>query len=314
MFCTKIIFMRTSLIFILFLLIYQQPIIAQDSLNFNKSEIIYGRKDGMALTMFMLSPKEHANGKAIISVVSGNWMSSYNYANTFVNSAKIYINRGYTVFTVMHASQPRYAIPNEIADIKRAVRFIRYNSNNYHIDGNHLGITGASSGGHLSLMVGLFDDKIDSASKDPIDHVSARVQAVAVFYPPTDFLNWGQQEINLSSFQAALALSGVAGAFDFKVWNDTLKLYQTANPELKLEMVKQISPIYFVTSDDPPVLIIHGDADKTVPLQQSETIIQKLKEAHVPNNFIIKNGGGHGWGKREVEEKNFVDWFDKYLK
>ena len=306
--------MRTALIYIIFLLIFQQPITAQDSLHFNKTEIIYGRKDGMALTMFMLSPKEHANGKAIISVVSGNWTSGYTYANTFVNNAKIYIDKGYTVFTVIHGSQPRYAIPNEIADIKRAVRFIRYNSNNYHIDGDHLGITGSSSGGHLALMVGLSDDTIDSSSKDPIDHVSARVQAVAVFYPPTDFLNWGQQKMNLSNYQAALALAGVAGAFDFKVWNDTVKLYQSVNPEKRLEIAKQISPIYSVTPDDPPVFIIHGDADRTVPLQQSETIIQKLKEANVPNNFIIKNGGGHGWKNREVEERNFVDWFDKYLK
>jgi acetyl esterase/lipase len=306
--------MKLISFFILLLSCFCEILCAQDSLSFTKTEIIYGRKDGMALTMFMLAPKEHANGKAIISVVSGNWTSNYNYANSFVASAKIYIDRGYTVFTVIHGSQPRYAIPNEITDIKRAVRFIRYNANSYHIDGNHLGITGASSGGHLSLMVGLSDDKIDSASKDPIDRVSARVQAIAVFFPPTDFLNWGRQQMNLSNYQAALAVAGVAGAFDFKVWNDTVKLYQTVNSEMRLEIAKQVSPIYFVTPDDPPVLIIHGDVDKTVPIQQSETIIKKLKEANVPSEFIIKSGGAHGWKNRDVEEKNFVDWFDKYLK
>ena len=306
--------MKLIAFFILLLSCFCESLSAQDSLNFTKTEIIYGRKDGMALTMIMLVPKNNTNGKGIINVVSGNWVSSYNNAVSFATRSKIYIDRGYTVFVVMHGSQPRYTIPNEITDIKRAVRFIRYNSGNYHIDGNHLGITGTSSGGHLSLMVGLSDDKIDSASKDPVDHLSSRVQAVAVFFPPTDFLNWGQQQMNLSNFQAALAAAGVAGAFDFKVWNDTVKLYQTVNPEMRLEIAKQISPIYFVTPDDPPVLIIHGDADKTVPLQQSETIIKKLKEANVPNEFIIKNGGGHGWKNREVEEKNFVAWFDKYLK
>ena len=305
--------MKYVLIFILSL-IYQQSITAQDSLNLNKTEIIYGRKDGMALTMFMLAPKEHANGKAIISVVSGNWISSYTNANRFMNTAKIYIDRGYTVFTVIHGSQPRYAIPDDIADLKRAVRFIRYNSNNYHIDGNHIGITGESSGGHLSLMVGLSDEKIDTTSKDPINHVSSRVQAVAVFFPPTDFLNWGQQNINVLNFQAALASAGLSAAFDFKEWNDTAKIYQSVNSDKRLEIVKQISPIYYVTPDDPPVLMVHGDADKTVPFQQSESIIKKLKDANVPNRFIIKNGGGHGWKNKEVEEKNFVDWFDKYLR
>ncbi|MDQ6756801.1 MAG: alpha/beta hydrolase, partial [Bacteroidota bacterium] len=287
--------MKIFLWFLFLSLSYGSAVKAQDTLHFTKAEIIYGRKDGMALTMLHLAPKENANGKAIISVVSGNWVSSYAFSASFANRAKIYIDKGYTVFVVIHGSQPRYAIPDEINDLKRAVRFIRYNAKEYHIDGAHLGITGASSGGHLSLMVGLSDDKIDSASKDPINKVSSRVQAVAVFYPPTDFLNWGQDKLNLSQLQAALSLAGVAGAFDFKEWNDTIKLYQSVNAERKLEIAKQVSPIYSVSSDDPPILIIHGDADKTVPLQQSESIIKKLKDANVPNQFIIKKDGGHGW-------------------
>jgi acetyl esterase/lipase len=306
--------MKLIVCFILLLYGFCQQVTAQDSLRYTKNEIIYGRKGGMALTMFMLTPKEHTNGKAIISVVSGNWVSSYTYATSFVAKSNIYLDRGYTVFIVMHGSQPRYSIPNEVADLKRAVKFIRYNSNIYHIDANHLGITGSSSGGHLSLMVGLSDDKMDTVSKDPIDRVSARVQAVAVFYPPTDFLNWGQQKMNISNFLPALATARVAAAFDFKEWNDTVRLYQSVNAEKRLELSKEISPINAVSPDDPSVLIIHGDADKTVPLQQSETIIKKLKEANVPNELIIKSGGGHGWQNREVEEKKFVDWFDRYLK
>jgi dipeptidyl aminopeptidase/acylaminoacyl peptidase len=306
--------MKSFLFLQLLLSCYNEQLTAQDSSNYTKTEIIYGRKDGMALTMLMLVPKEQPNGKAIISVVSGNWNSSYTYALSFVNNSKIYLDRGYVVFTVIHGSQARYSIPNEIADLKRAVRFIRYNSNNYHIDGSHIGITGSSSGGHLSLMVGLSDDKIDTSSKDPVDKISSRVQAVAVFYPPTDFLNWGQENRDLSKLQPALVLAGVAGAFDFKEWSDTVRLYQSVNAARKLEIAKQISPVYHVTPDDPPVLIIHGTADRTVPLQQSETIIKKLNDAKVANSFIVKKDGGHGWKDRVVEEKNFVDWFDKYLK
>ncbi len=164
-------------------------------------------------------------------------------------------------------------------------------------------------------MVGLSDDKIDSASKDPINRVSSRVQAVAVFFPPTDFLNWGQPNANLTEAKAALTFAGVISAFDFKEWNDTTKTYKViTDPAKKLQITKQISPVYSVTPDDPPVLIVHGDADKTVPVQQSEMIIQKLKEANIPNQLIIKKGGGHGWKNAEMEEQNFVEWFDKYLK
>ncbi len=307
--------MKIIACFIFLLAAISDCIYAQDSLSFTQSEIIYGRKDGMALTMVMLAPKNNSNGKGIISVISGNWRSTYDRIPSTIIRVQQYLKRGYTVFAVMHASQPRYTIPDEISDLKRAVRFIRYNSNNYRIDGNHLGITGSSSGGHLSLMVGLSDDKIDTASKDPVDRVSSRVQAIAVFFPPTDFLNWGQQNANLSKAKAGLTLAGVISAFDFKEWNDTTKTYKVITDTLKIwQIVKQTSPIYAVSADDPPTLIIHGDVDRTVPLQQSEILIKKLKEANVKNGFVIKKGGGHGWKNQEVEEKIFVDWFDKYLK
>ncbi len=127
-------------------------------------------------------------------------------------------------------------------------------------------------------------------------------------------MNWGQQKTNITAAKARLASAGVASAFDYKEWNDSTKTYTVVTePEKFAQIVKQTSPLYSVTSDDPPVLIIHGDADRTVPLQQSETIIKKLKEANISNQLIIKKGGGHGWKNIEIEEQNFVDWFDKYL-
>lgn len=288
---------------------------AQDSLKYTKTELIYGRKDGMALTMLMHAPKQQANGKAIIYVLSGNWVSSERMLDAFPKASALYIDAGYTVFGVMVGCQPRYAIPDEIIDLKRAVRFVRYNAKQYGIDPDHIGITGSSSGGHLSLMIATADDVADAKSFDPVDKVSARVQAAAVFYPPTDFLNYGKPNSFSQVSQAGLALMGVAGAFDFKVWNDTTRTYvSVTSMEKKAQIAKEISPINFVTPDDPPVFIIYSNKDIVVPTQQSESIIAKFREAGVPCEFMIKEGGGHGWRNREVEEKNFVTWFDKYLK
>ncbi|HEX2682450.1 MAG TPA: prolyl oligopeptidase family serine peptidase, partial [Ferruginibacter sp.] len=86
------------------------------------------------------------------------------------------------------------------------------------------------------------------------------------------------------------------------------------DPQKRWDIAKEISPINQVSADDPPVIIIHGDKDMLVPKQQSESIIEKFKQAKVPNKLMIKEGGSHGWRNREVEEKNFVDWFDLYLK
>ncbi len=269
----------------------------------------------MALTMTELAPKKNANGKAIIYVLSGNWVSSERMLEAFPERSGLYIDAGYTLFGVMVGCQPRYAIPDEIEDLKRAVRFVRYNAAAYKIDPDHIGITGSSSGGHLSLMIATADNVPVPKSFDPVDKVSSRVQAAAVFYPPTDFLNYGKANSFSQVSQAGLALMGVAGAFDFKVWNDTTRTYvPVTSMEQKMKIAKEISPINQVSADDPPTFIIHGNKDMVVPLQQSESILAKFKEAKVPCQFILKEGGGHGWRNREVEEKNFIDWFDKYLK
>lgn len=309
----KTYFMRFN--FLLILILVSLTASATDSLSFTQTEIIYGRKDGMALTMMMLKPKQKANGKAIISVLNGNWVSAPRMMEMFLVRSNLYLESGYTLYGVMVGSQPQYAIPDQIIDLKRAVRFIRYNAKEYSIDADKIGITGSSSGGHLSLMIATADETVNARSTDPVDKVSSRVQAVAVFYPPTDFINYGRTNTTETINQAGLVLTKVAAAFDFKVWNDTTATFVSITDiKKRLAIAKEISPINSVSSDDPPVILIHGDKDVLVPKQQSESIFEKFKEAKVICSLIIKEGGSHGWRNREVEEKNFVDWFDKYLK
>ena len=77
--------------------------------------------------------------------------------------------------------------------MNRSVRFIRFHAKDYSIDPDRIGITGGSAGGHLSLMQGTAGDDGDPKAQDPVDRVSSRVQCVACFFPPTDFLNWGEK-------------------------------------------------------------------------------------------------------------------------
>ncbi|HQW85397.1 MAG TPA: alpha/beta hydrolase, partial [Ferruginibacter sp.] len=199
--------MRFKLLTIILLISYSS--FAIDSAYSIKKEIIYGRKDGMALTMLMLKPIAKSNGKAIISVLNGNWISSPRMMDAFLTKSNIYLDAGYTLFGVMLSSQPQYTIPDEIKDLKRAVRFVRYNAKAYGIDADHIGITGSSAGGHLSLMIATSDDDKNLKSNDPVDKVSARVQAVAVFYPPTDFINYGGPNTSGKINQAGLVFAKV---------------------------------------------------------------------------------------------------------
>ena len=283
---------------------------AGDASDFTHTkDVIYGRKHGMVLTMDVFAPKKDKNGAAVVWVVSGGWFSSHAAINPKFPSE--FLKRGYTVFAVVHGSQPKFTIPEILEDMHRSVRFIRTNAKKYGIDGERIGITGGSAGGHLSLMQGTAGVKGDPKSKDPVDQASSRVQAVACFFPPTDFLNYGKEG------EDALGrgvLAAFKAPFDFRDFDKETKAFVMIRDEQKRRDIgKLISPVYHATADDPPTLIIHGDADKLVPIQQAELMVGALKKAGVPAELVVRPGAAHGWKDLHNDLAIFADWFDKHL-
>lgn len=273
-------------------------------------DVIYGRKYGLAMTMDVFAPKdkEKANGRGIIWCVSGGWFSAKPGG---IGPGLEFVNRGYTVFAVTHGSQPKFTIPEVLEDMHRAVRFIKANAKKYNVDPDKLGITGASAGGHLSLMQGCAPKEGKPKADDPVERQSSKVAAVACYFPPTDFLNYGK-EGNVAL--GGGTLKGFRPPFDF--WErdkDTNKLVVIADEERRKQIGKQISPAYHVSKDSAPALISHGDADTLVPIQQAEVIIAKLNENKVPCELVVRKGAGHGGGAFSKDGKLFADWFDKYL-
>ncbi len=180
------------------------------------------------------------------------------------------------------------------------------------IDPDRIGITGGSAGGHLSLMQGTAGDLGDKTAKDPIDQTSSRVQAVACFFPPTDFLNYGKPGENAIGRGV---LEGFKPPFDFHEQDPKTKNFVRITDENKIvEIGRQISPVYHASSDDPPTLIIHGDADLLVPIQQAELILDKLKSAGVETKLVVKKGAQHGWPDLFKDMSIIADWFDDHLK
>jgi acetyl esterase/lipase len=284
---------------------------AQEALDFVRTrDVIYGRKDGLALTMDVIAPRARANGLGLIFVVSGGWRSRPEAIRPEIYAP--FLQHGYTIFAVVHGTQPKFTVPEIIQDVHRAVRFIRCHARDYHIDPDHLGITGGSAGGHLSLMIGTAGTAGDAKAKDPVERVSSRVQAVACFFPPTDFLNWGREGAVLDykhmdkRFKAAI---------DFQLFDTEERIFKRVTDDKKVsEILRDISPISHVSRDDPPTLIIHGDKDELVPLQQSERMVARLKASRVPANLIVKKGCGHGWITILKDTETLADWFDRYLK
>ena len=119
------------------------------------SDLIYAKHDGVALTMDVFKP-EKPNGAAVVKIVSGGWNSNHKGI-----SDGGWPRSGYTTFVVVHGTQPRFHIDEIVADLQRAIRFVRANAEKYGVNPNKIGVTGSSAGGHLSLMLAVKADTID---------------------------------------------------------------------------------------------------------------------------------------------------------
>jgi len=272
-------------------------------------DIIYGRKYGMSLTMDRFTPTK-PNGKAVIWVVSGGWFSNPDSINTgFVTPL---CQAGYQVFAVCHGSQPRFTIPEVLDDMHRSTRWIRHNAKKYQIDPDAIGVTGGSAGGHLSLMLGMVHLPGDPKASDPVNRQPSGVQAVACFFPPTDFLNWTKPgEVMLGKPHV---LKNIPPAFDFHTQDKVTGQFNVITDQKERERIgKEISPITHVGPKSAPVYLVQGTNDLLVPQIQAEIFMAALKEKGIANEFVIKKGAGHGWANMDKDIEQFAKWFDKHL-
>lgn len=276
---------------------------AEDKPTYTRTEdVVYGRKFGTALTLDVFEPPQK-NGAAIFCLVSGGFVS--NHSGISPKRYQPLLDRGYTVFAVVHGSQPRFTVPEIVEDINRAIRFVRHNATRWGIDPNKFGINGSSAGGHLSLTLGTQGGPGPADAKDPIDRESSAVQAVACFYPPTDLTNFSRPGELIWEHQSPTPHTP-ASSFGVK----------GASRESQVETAKALSPINYVTVKMPPTLVYHGDADKMVPLYQAHMFEKKCQEIGAPFKLLVKVGAGHGgeFGDHLAEMAVFAEWFDTQLR
>ena len=268
-----------ELIFSLLLLLSVGPMLAAENTvrSTRTEDVVYGRKFGTALTLDVFQP-EKPNGAAVLFMVSGGFNSAHSGVNA--RNYDLFLASGYTVFAVVHGAQPKFIVPEILEDIHRAVRFIRHHAARYGINPNQLGVTGTSSGGHLSLMLGLTGGPGKADAKDPIDRESSAVQAVACFCPPTDFRNWsGPGDDQLGIGEIGARFKGAWGA-------------QIETVEGREAMERIVSPIRFVSPRMAPTLVLHGDSDKLVPLHQAKIFEEKCRAAGASYQLVVREGKG----------------------
>jgi acetyl esterase/lipase/catechol 2,3-dioxygenase-like lactoylglutathione lyase family enzyme len=190
-----------------------------------------------------------------------------------------YLGLGYAVASIGYRLSGDATWPAQIEDCKAAVRWLRANATKYGLDPDRFAVWGASAGGHLAAMVGTAGGVKEFERGENLS-VSSRVQAVVDYFGPTDFLQMdahrlpnGQVHDGAESPESQL----VGGAL-----------------QENKDKVARADPITYVTKEDPPFLICHGDADPLVPHHQSVLLEAALRTAGVPVTFYTVKGGGHG--------------------
>jgi acetyl esterase/lipase len=275
-----------------------QPVPGQPT----ESNVIFGTYSGLALLMDVYKPAA-SNGYGIVVIPGSGWHTPLPYNANLLKSSKEFSQylpkltaAGYTAFVVTHRAAPRFHFPDAVDDAQRAVRFVRHNATRFGIDPNRIGALGASSGGHLVSMLGTTDGKGTSDSADPVEQQSSKVQCVVALYPVTD-----PAAVNtISGVQAVTSFMGAPARYDVKRFRDA-------------------APVTHVTADDPPFLLIHGDADKTVPYSQSELLEAALKKVGVVVKLVRVPGGDHGSnfpGNTQAMDwpAMALEWFETHLK
>lgn len=251
-------------------------------------DVVYGHKAGMALTYDVLAPTGKPNGAGVLFMVSGGWVSRWSPPESAKRYTGELLDSGFTVFLVRHGSSPQFKVPEAVADVQKAVKHIYKNAADYNVDPDRLGVFGGSAGGHLSLMLGCATGPVGEEPDAEAISGKGRVAAVVAYFPPVDL----QPIVGVSQFTDSFP------ALDFSK-----------------DKAAYVSPLLHVTSDDPPILLIHGDKDELVPISASETMIAALKKANVTSDFITIKGGGHGFrGEGAAQAQTaLVAWFEKYL-
>lgn len=255
-------------------------------------DVTYCTMDGVELKMDIYYPEAVTGSRpAVMYVHGGGWASGSKADGAGVKDILALQQAGFLTVAIDYRLAPKYKFPAMIEDVKCAVRFLRAHAEQLNIDPDRMGVYGGSAGGHLVNMLGVTDQSAGFDVGEYLEY-SSRVQAVVDMFGPADLT---------VEFPGGYGRLGdtVFGGFDAAL----------------------ASPVTYVTSDDPPFLILHGDKDELVPFAQSESFYARLQAAGVPSELVVVKNAGHGFAPtggaisptRAQITQMVVEFFNQYL-
>jgi acetyl esterase/lipase len=250
------------------------PAFDQAKLGSTEKDITYCTMDETALKLDVYYPAQYSSGPwpAVMYVHGGGWQKGDKSEGAGFRSMAGLRSAGFIVFAINYRLAPQYPFPAQIEDVKCAVRFLRAHAEQYNLDSEEIGVWGGSAGGHLVALLGTSNGVSGWEVGEYLDQ-SSDVQAVVDMFGPADL----SVEFDSSNFKTARDVFGATSPDDPKL--------------------AAASPVTYIDAGDPPFLILHGNQDAVVPLEQSQSLLQKLQAAGIQSQLVVVQGAGHGFAR-----------------
>lgn len=221
-------------------------------------DVLFAAPDGHKLRMDLYVPKTARPAPVVLWIFGGGWR--FGSKGYHVNVRDL-TSVGIAVASIQYRLSNKAVYPAQLEDCRAAAQWLRVNGSRYGIDACRMGVSGESAGGQLAALLAATEGR-------------PRIRAVCALYPPTDIIDLGR----------LYAKPGRLSLIDRLLGGPV---------EEKLNLAADASPIDHVRPSLPPFLIIHGERDRVVPLQQSERLFCALADAGVETQFIVVPEKGH---------------------
>ena len=258
-----------------------------------KKDITYATVGDTNLQLDLYSPKglNHPVPEVVV-IHGGGWLAGQR--QDMAPLTERLAEHGFVAATISYRFAPKHRFPAQIEDVKAAVRYLRANAKELHIDPNHIGATGVSAGGHLSMMLGLMDSADGMEGEGGNADQPSKVQCVVNFVGPVN-----HPRETYTPAQTSILTAWLGG-----------------DPKQKQDVLKTASPFTYISKGDAPLLCFFGTKDPLVSHDQAMVVADALTAAEVPGRVELLVGAGHGWGGEEMERTidATLEFFDDHLK
>jgi acetyl esterase/lipase len=257
------------------------------------TNIVFGKGGTTELRLDLARPLKEGPFPAIVCIHGGGWVSGSR--KQMEKTIEVLARRGYVAISLDYRLAPRDRFPAQIEDCKAAVRWLRANAKDYHVDTRRIGAVGFSAGAHLACLLGVTgkDDGLEGDGGNA--EQSSAVQAVVSFFGPTDLTQ---------------------AVWDRDVQTKNLVPLLGGTPAEKEDAYRKASPMTYAGKEVPPFLFLHGTEDRVVPIKQAQDLAEKLRRAGGAARVVPVEGEGHGWRGEKLltTVAQMMDFFDETLK